>query len=115
VSVLSWSEIRAKVLEKAPNAAVALDVVERYWGDGKLTEEIATQFVQAYCRGDYVAARKALYGTMSPLDLINEDKAENERLARIVEAETKVYNFFGELEGVVLKVALGAALAAVGL
>ena len=113
--LLSWSEIRAKVLEKAPNAETVVDLVEKYWGDGRLTEEIATEFVKAYCRGDYVAARKALYGTMSALDLINEDKAENERLARIVEAETKVYNFFGELEGVVLKIALGAALAAVGL
>lgn len=113
--LLSWPEIRAKVLAKAPNAAPALDVVAQYWGDGKLTEEIAVEFVQAYCRGDYVAARKALYGTMSATDLIREDRAENERLARIVEAERQVYNFFGELEAVVLKVALGAALAAVGL
>jgi len=115
VSIASWDQIRAAVLAKAPNASAALDVVEKYWGDGKLTEEIASEFVKAYCSGDYVGARKLLYGTMSASDLIQEDAAENERLARIVEAERKVYDFFGELEGVVLKIALGAALAAVGL
>ena len=111
----SWTDIRAAVLAKAPNAAPELDVIAKYWGDGKLTEEIVREFIDAYCRGDYVSARKSLYGTMSTAQLIESDKAENEALAGIVAAEKKVYDFFGEFEGVVLKVALGAALAAVGL
>jgi hypothetical protein len=113
--MLSWDDVRTNVLGKMPTAGPILDVIGKYWGDGKLTEEIATQYVTAFAAGDYVAAQKALYGSMSAGSLIDADETANAKLKQLVDADKKAYDFLGELEGAVLKVALGVAMSALGL
>ena len=39
--MIPWNDIRDKVLAKEPKAAPFVEIVGRYWGDGKLTEDIA--------------------------------------------------------------------------
>jgi len=111
----TWEEIKQKVLEKEPKAAPALAVIEKHWGDGKLTQELAEQFISAWMQGDYVEAKRLLYSSMTAEALIEEDRSENARLKAMIDAETKLYDFAAEFAAVVLKVALGVALAAVGL
>ncbi len=113
--MIPWTEIRDKVLAKEPKAGAFLDIVGKYWGDGKLTEDIANRFIAAWLDRNFVQARSLLYGSMTADDLIAADKAENERLAAMVAQEKKLYDFAAELEAALLKVALGVALAAVGL
>jgi len=113
--MLSWDDVRSSVLGKMPTAGPILDVIGKYWGDGKLTEEIAREYVVNYAAGNYVAAQNALYGGMSAGSLIGADQAANDELKQFIEADKKAYNFFGELEGAVLKVALGVAMSALGL
>ena len=112
---LSWSEIKAKVLETEPKAEAALVVIEKYWGDGTLTQELATRFVEACGGGNYVEAKKLIYGQATAAELIEADKTANTQLTQWVEQETKVYNFVGDLQGKLIQIALGCALAMVGL
>jgi hypothetical protein len=113
--MIPWTDIREKVLAKEPKAAPFIEIVGRYWGDGKLTEDIANRFIAAWMNRNFVQARALLYGSMTADDLIAADKAENQRLAAMIEQERKLYDFAAELEAALLKVALGVALAAVGL
>jgi hypothetical protein len=115
MGVMAWDDVRLSVLGKMPTAGPVLDIIGKYWGDGKLTEEIATEYVVSYAAGDYVAAQKTLYGGMSAGSLIEADQAANAKLKELVDADRRVYDFFGELEGAVLKVALGVAMSALGL
>ncbi|HUT60765.1 MAG TPA: hypothetical protein VNA25_23210 [Phycisphaerae bacterium] len=113
--MIPWTDIREKILAKEPKAAPFLEIVAKYWGDGKLTEDIANRFITAWMNRNFVGARKLLYGSMTANDLIAVDKAENQRLAAMIEQERKLYDFAAELEAALLKVALGVVLAAVGL
>jgi len=113
--MLSWDAVRDSILGKMPTAGPLLDVIAKYWGDGKLTEEIAMEYVTNYAAGNYLAAQRALYGGMSAASLIESDQAANSRLKQLIEADKRAYDFFGELEGAVLKVALGVAMSALGL
>jgi hypothetical protein len=112
---MSWEDISSAVLAKAPTAGPILNIVEKYWGDGKLTENVASEFVAAYAQGDYVAAQKVLYSTMSADDLLASQNAANSALAQNIATETQIFNFFKDVEAAILKVALGAALSVVGL
>ncbi|MFB3894426.1 MAG: hypothetical protein ACE15C_20690 [Phycisphaerae bacterium] len=113
--MIPWMEIRDKVLAVEPKAGPFLDIVGRYWGDGRLTEDIAGRFIAAWMNRNFVAARALLYGSMTADDLIAADNAANDRLAAMIEQEKKLHDFAVELEAALLKVALGVALAAVGL
>jgi hypothetical protein len=113
--VIPWNEIRQKVLAAEPKAGPFLDIVGKYWGDGKLTDDIANRFVAAWMNRNFVEARRLLYAQITAADLLAQDQAENDRLASMVAQEKKLYDFAGELEAALLKVALGIALAAVGL
>lgn len=113
--MIPWAEIRDKILEKEPKAGPLLDIISKYWGDGQLTQELAARFIAAWAGGDYVEAKAILYGSMSAGALLANDEAENARLTRMVAQETKLYDFLGELEAALLKIALGAAIIAVGL
>jgi hypothetical protein len=112
---LTWEAIKAKVLEKEPNAAAVLVVIEKYWGDGKLTQDLATRFVEACSAGNYVAAQKLIYGQASAAALLEADQEANLQLKKWVEQETKMYNFLAELQGKLIQIALGCALVMVGL
>jgi len=114
IVIKSWTEIRQAVLAKEPRAGAALDVLEKYWGDGSLTLAVAERFITAYLCGDYVAARREIYKTASAEALVDADRAENAVLATQIAQEKKLYDFAAELGAIFLKVALGAALAAVG-
>jgi len=119
--MIPWTDIREKVLAEEPKAAPFLDIVGRYWGpstssgQATLTEDIANRFIAAWMNRNFVQARALLYGSMAADDLIAADQAENRRLAAMIEQERKLYDFAAELEAALLKVALGVALAAVGL
>ena len=115
MGVIAWDDVRSSVLGKMPTAGPILEVIGKYWGDGKLTEEIATEYVVNYAAGDYVAAQKALYGGMSAGSLIEADQTANVNLKQLIDADRRAYDFFGELEGAALKVALGVAMSALGL
>jgi len=110
----SWEIIKTKVLSQEPRAAPILAIIEKYWGDGKLTRQIAQRFIEACIMRDYVAAQKLLYGQASSDALIEADKTANAQLTRWVEQQKKVHNFVGELQGAILSIALGVALAASG-
>jgi hypothetical protein len=112
---LGWSEIKAAVLAKEPKAGPILDILARYWGDGTLTEELATRFINFYSAGNYVEANKIIYAKGSAQQLIDADVAANAKLREMIDAEKKLYDFAGALESAVMKIALGAALAVVGL
>ena len=112
---IEWSEIKDKVLSVEPKAAPLLAIIEQYWGDGQLTQELAERFIQACLAGNYIEAQRMLYRKADADTLIEADKAANAQLAQWVEQETKLYNFFGELRVAILKIALGCALAMVGL
>jgi len=113
--MIPWTEIREKILAKEPKAAPFLDIVAKYWGDGTLTEDIANRFIFAWLNRNFVQARSLLYGSMTAADLIDADKVENDRLAAMVAQEKKLYDFAAELQALLLKIALGAALIAAGL
>lgn len=112
--MIPWNDIVANVLAKEPKAKPFLDIVGKYWGDGKLTEDVANRFLAAWMGSNYIEAKRILYGSMAADDLIAADKVENEKLAAMIVAERKLYNFGAELGAAVLKVALGVVLAALG-
>lgn len=113
--MISWTDARMAVLAKAPSAGVLLDIIEKYWGDGKLTEDLAKRFIDAFMQGDYIGAKKLLYGTMLAADLINVDVQANAELKKWIDQEKKIYDFSQEIIAQALKVALGLALITVGL
>ena len=113
--MLTWDEVKQAVLAKAPNAGPVLDILAQYWGDGTLTVEVAQRFIGFYAAGDYVSAQKLIYAKSTAAQLIEADQAANAKLAKMIEAEAKVYDFAQDLAAAVFKVALGAALAVVGL
>ena len=110
-----FGELRQSVLEREPKAGPLLDVIERYWGDGRLTEDLAGRFIAAYARGDYVQARKLFYDSAPAAALIEADQAENDRLRELIDQDRRLFDFGRAFAAALLKVALGVALAAVGL
>jgi len=114
--VVPWQKIRAEILKREPKARPFLDILERYWKDG-LAVETAKRLLSAYWSGNYVEAKRILYACndISPDALIAADRQANEELAKMIEQEKKLHDFGKELSVLVLKVAVGAALAAVGL
>jgi len=112
-NMIEWAIVRDKVLAVDAKAGPLLDIVEKYWGDGKLTDEIAKEFIALWLGKRYVEAEKLLYKSMTADDLLAADKAANDRLAEMVANEKRVHDFLGDLQGALLKIALGIALAAV--
>lgn len=112
---ITWSDVKDKVLAREPRAAPILTIIEKYWGDGQLTAEIANRFIAACLGGNYVEAQRLLYQKADAETLIEADRTTNAQLAQWVEQEGKLYDFFSELKGAILKIAIGCALATVGL
>ncbi|MDY7011757.1 MAG: hypothetical protein SVV80_13550 [Planctomycetota bacterium] len=112
---ITWLEVKEKVLAAEPKAGPVLAIIEQYWGDGQLTKELAERFIQACLAGNYVEAQKLLYQKADADALIEADKTANAQLAQWVEQEKKVHNFLGALRGALIQIALGCALAMVGL
>ena len=111
---LNWNDITAQVLKVEPKAAPALAVISQYWGDGKLTAETAQRFVNSYCSGNYVEAKRLLYGQSTAQQILDADKAENDALATMIANDKKLYDFLNAFEAALLKIALGVCLAALG-
>jgi len=115
-----WDEIAATVVSRVPESqrttvSEVLVLLARYWGDGKLTEAIARRFIECMVHGNYVEAKKLLYGEMDAAALLEADHAENDRLARMIAEDKQVYDFLDELQMLALKVAVGVAMAALAL
>ena len=115
VREIPWQTIKDRVLAKEPRAAPILDVIEKYWGDGKLTKELAERFIRACLIGDYVEAKRLLYQQADADALVEADRAANLQLRQWIEQEKKVYDFLGELQAATIQIALGCAMAMVGL
>ena len=112
-NMIEWAIVRDKVLAVDAKTGPLLDIVEKYWGDGKLTDEIAKEFIALWLGKRYVEAEKLLYKSMTADDLLAADKAANDRLAQMVANETRFFDFIGEAWGAILQVAAGIALFAV--
>ena len=112
-NIIEWAIVRDKVLAVDAKTGPLLDILEQYWGDGKLTDEIAKQFIALILSKRYVEAESLLYKSMAADDLLAADKAANDRLAEMIANEKRMHDFLGDLRGALLKLALGVALAAV--
>lgn len=110
----SWTTIRERVLEKEGKAGPFLDIIEKHWKAG-LPKDVAELYIASYFRGDYKKCWELMFSTATPDQVIQADKDENDRLKKMIESEKKVFNFLDDMKGVLLKIALGASLAAVGL
>lgn len=111
----TWEQIREQVLAKAPSAAPFLDILEKHWGEGKLTEAIAGEFIALFSAGRLTEAEALIISQMDADELILAQSVANKELRAMIDREKTIYNFFDDVRGGLLKVALGCCLAMVGL
>ena len=110
----TWDEITASVLAAEPKAQPILDVIGKYWGDGGLTDDIAKRFIAAYANGNFIEAKRLLYGTGTADQIIADDVAENDKLKALIDSDEKWHDFWAEAGVALLKIGLGVALVGLG-
>ena len=111
--MITWEEIELAVLAKSPKAKPFLDILATHWGDGKLTEAIADRFIGSFMAGNFIEAKRLIYAESDADTIIAADRAENAALAQMIAGDQTIYDFAQDFLALLLKIALGAALASV--
>ena len=112
---MTWLEVRERVLSIEPKSEALLDFLGQYWNDTTFTEAVANQFIRLVLANRFDEAEKLIFESMTPDDLIEAFNDHNKAMAKMVAEEKKLHDFLGDAKALLIKIALAAALAMVGL